>query len=192
MRLLLWSWRLKSCNDSLRIISKITSNCLLPSESFNALALQVESIKHYLIKDILELVLRQRRTLHVLDSTQLLSHTLAVLLTDWAHLLLRKLLAHAWVIAQIGLGTNDQARNTWAVVVDLREPLLAHVLEGGWGGDGEADEEDVGLWVGEWAQTIVILLSGGIKEAKSIWLITDPKDCVSLIIAKSQPSKERV
>lgn len=60
------------------------------------------------------------------------------------------------------------------MVVNLWEPLLAHVLEGSWGGDGEADEEDIGLWVGEWAQAVVILLSGGIEESESVRLITDP------------------
>ena len=60
------------------------------------------------------------------------------------------------------------------MVVHLWEPLLADVFERGWGGDGEADKEDVGLWVGEWAQTVVILLSGSIEETESIWLITDP------------------
>ena len=35
------------------------------------------------------------------------------------------------------------------MVVYLREPLLSDVLERGRGGYGEADEEDVGLGVGE-------------------------------------------
>lgn len=60
------------------------------------------------------------------------------------------------------------------MVVDLREPLLADVFERGWRGNGEADKENVGLWVGERAQTVVILLSSSIKETESIWLITDP------------------
>lgn len=60
------------------------------------------------------------------------------------------------------------------MVVDLWEPLLADVFERGWRGDGEADKEDVGLWVGERAQTVVILLPGSIEETESIWLITDP------------------
>lgn len=60
------------------------------------------------------------------------------------------------------------------MVVDLWKPLLADVFERGWRGDREADEEDVGLWVGERAQAVIILLSGSIEEAESIWLITDP------------------
>lgn len=135
---------------------------------------KTERFDTYLIKDILELILCQRRTLNILDSTKLLRHAFTVLLTDRAHLLLRQLLAHAWIIAQIGLSTNNQARNTWAVMVNLWEPLLADVFERGWGCHGEADKEDVGLWVGERAQTVIILLSGSIEETESIWLITDP------------------
>jgi hypothetical protein len=60
------------------------------------------------------------------------------------------------------------------VVVDLGEPFLAHVLEGGGGGDGEAHQEDIGLRVGEGTQTIVILLTGRIKQTQRIGLITDP------------------
>jgi hypothetical protein len=40
-----------------------------------------------------------------------------------------KLLAHVRIVAQIGLGTNDEAGDTGAVVVDFREPLFADVLE---------------------------------------------------------------
>ena len=50
-------------------------------------------------------------------------------------------------------------------MVDFGEPLFAHVLEGGGGCDGETDEEDVGLWVGEGPETVVIFLSGGVEEA---------------------------
>ena len=60
------------------------------------------------------------------------------------------------------------------MVVNLWEPLFADVLEGGWRRDGEADEEDVGLWVGEWTQAVVIFLSGGIEESEGVWLIADP------------------
>jgi hypothetical protein len=51
------------------------------------------------------------------------------------------------------------------VVVYFREPFLSDVLEGGRGGDGEADKEDIGLGIREWTQTVVIFLSGGIEES---------------------------
>ena len=40
----------------------------------------------------------------------------------------------------------------------LGEPLGAHILIGGRIDERETDEEDVGLWVGERTQTIVVLL----------------------------------
>jgi hypothetical protein len=49
--------------------------------------------------------------------------------------------------AQIELGTDNQARDARAVVVDFGEPLFADVLKGSRRDDGEADEEDVGLGV---------------------------------------------
>ena len=65
--------------------------------------------------------------------------------------------------------------DTGAVVVDFRKPFLANVLKGRGGGDGEADQEDIGLGVRQRAKTIVILLSGGIKQTQSVGLITDPE-----------------
>ena len=85
----------------------------------------------HLIEDILQLVLRERRTLHVLDRTQLLRHSLTILLTHWRHTLLCKLLTDLAIVTEIGLSADDEAGDSRAVVVDFREPLLADVLEGG-------------------------------------------------------------
>lgn len=134
----------------------------------------MQKITTYLVKDILQFVLRQSRALNVLDSTELLCHAIAILLTDRLHLLAGELVADVGVIAQIGLGTDDQAGDTGAVVVYFGEPLLADVFEGGGGGHGEADEENVGLGVGQRAQAIVIFLTGGIEEAKGVGFIADP------------------
>jgi hypothetical protein len=41
------------------------------------------------------------------------------------------------------------------------------VIEGRWADDGEADEEDVRLRVGERAQTVVILLTSSIPKTKT-------------------------
>lgn len=92
-----------------------------------------------LVKDILQLVLRERRTLHILDRTQFLGHTLAIFLADRRHLRLSQLLTNLRVVAEIGLRADDEAWNARAVVVNLRKPFLADVLEGGGGGDTEAD-----------------------------------------------------
>lgn len=83
----------------------------------------------YLVKHIFELVLRQRTALDVFNRAEVLRHTLTVLSADGGHLLLGKLLSDAGVISQIDLSSNNEAGNARAVVVNLREPLLANVFE---------------------------------------------------------------
>ena len=93
----------------------------------------------YLVKDVLESLLGQGRTLDVLDSTELSGHSLAVFSLDGFHLLLTELAENGVLLvvalllrwAQIELGTDNQARNARAVVVDLGEPLFSHVFETG-------------------------------------------------------------
>jgi hypothetical protein len=119
----------------------------------------------YLVEHVLELVLRQRTALDVLDGAELPRHALAVLFPHGRHLLLCQLLPDARVVPQIHLRADDEARHARAVVVYLGKPLLAHVLEGGGRGDAEADEEDVGLGVRERPQSVVIFLPGRVEEA---------------------------
>jgi hypothetical protein len=45
------------------------------------------------------------------------------------------------------------------MMMDFREPLLLYVFKGSRGGYGETNEENVGLRIGKWAQSIVILLT---------------------------------
>jgi hypothetical protein len=56
--------------------------------------------------------------------------------------------------------------------MNLWEPLLLHVLKRGGRGNGEADEEDVGLRVGERAEPVVILLTCVVSARvhSRIWL----------------------
>jgi hypothetical protein len=127
-----------------------------------------------LIKDILKLVLCQSRALDVFYSTQLLRHTVAIFLADGLHLLTGELLANGRVIPKISLGTDDQTGHTGAVVVHLGKPLLADVFERRRRGHREADEEDICLRVGKGAETVIILLTGGIEQSQGIRLIADP------------------
>lgn len=61
------------------------------------------------------------------------------------------------------------------MVVDFGEPFLANVLKRRGGSNGEADQEDIGLGVGQRTKTIVVLLTGGIEQAQGIGFITDPR-----------------
>lgn len=83
----------------------------------------------YLIKDILQLVLRQCRAFHVFDRSQVLGHTLSVLFAYRLHALFGQLFPYLWVIAKIGLRTNDEARYPRTMVMNFWEPFLSNVLE---------------------------------------------------------------
>lgn len=66
-------------------------------------------------------LLRQCRALDILDSPKLARETLSRLRRHGPLLLPGELLEHGRVVAEIDLGTDDEARDTGAVVVDLRE-----------------------------------------------------------------------
>ena len=101
----------------------------------------------HLIEHVFELILRQGATFDVFDCAQLSCHALAVFFLDRLHLLPRQLVAHLRVIAQIGLGADNEARDARAMVVHFGEPFLTNILKGGRRGNGKADQKDVGLWV---------------------------------------------
>ena len=117
----------------------------------------------YLIENILQLVLRQRRALHVLDCSQIFGHALSVLFAYWLHPLFGQFFPYLWVLTQIGLRTNNEARYSRAMMMDFREPFLSNVLKGRGGCDTEADQEDVRLWVRKRTKTVVVLLTSGIE-----------------------------
>lgn len=100
---------------------------------------QGEGDMTYLIKDILELVLGQRRAFNIFHCAQLPCHLLTILFTHWLHALLRQLLLYARILAKIGLRTNDQAWYPRAMVMHFWEPLFADVFERSRGSNREAD-----------------------------------------------------
>jgi hypothetical protein len=55
--------------------------------------------------------------------------------------------------------------------------LCLYVIERGRADDGEADEEDIGLGVGEGSQAIVILLTGGIPKSQTYGLAINHDIC---------------
>lgn len=77
---------------------------------------------------------------------------------------------------------DDEAWNAGAVVVHLGKPLLADVLERCGGCDAEADEEDVGLGVGEGAKAVVVFLSGCVEQAEGVGFVADPR-CREAVLA---------
>lgn len=103
--------------------------------------------RKYLIKDILQFILSQGGAFDVFHRSKLLGHPIPVFLPDGLHFLTGEFFADGGVIPEIGLGADNQAGDTGAVVMDFGEPFLPDVLKGGGGSDGEADQEDIGLGV---------------------------------------------
>lgn len=126
-----------------------------------------------LVEYVLESFLRQRRALHILDRLQLLGQLLALLQRNGLLLILRQLLQRTLLVAQINLRTNEQERRLLAVVRYLRDPLFFDVLERAGTDDGEAHQKYVRLGIGQRPQSIVILLTSGIKQAERVRLAAD-------------------
>ena len=137
----------------------------------------------YLVKNILQLVLGQGTALDVLNRTEFFGHALSIFPAHGGHLLLGQLVPDTGIVSQIDLGADNEARDARAVVVDLREPLLADVLEGSGGGDTEANEEDIGLRVRERSQSVVIFLTGCIEKSEGVGLIANPFFISSLAVS---------
>lgn len=90
--------------------------------------------------------------------------------------MLGQFLTDAGLVAQIGLGADNQAGNAGAMVTNFGEPLLTNVLERRGRGNGETDQEDISLRVRERAETVVVFLTSGIEQSKGVRLIANPRD----------------
>lgn len=82
----------------------------------------------YFIEDILQLELSKGRALDIFG-TKISCHFYTLCPLYRFHLLLCKLFLDVFVVAEIYLGADNQTGHSWAVVVDLREPLLTNILE---------------------------------------------------------------
>lgn len=101
----------------------------------------------HLIEDVLQALLSECRAFDVLDCSEFAGKPLTLLGGNWPLLLSLQFLEHLRVVSQIDLSTDDEARHSRTVMVDLWEPLLLHVLKGGRRSHAEAHEEDVRLGV---------------------------------------------
>mmetsp|Transcript_45288 Transcript_45288/g.145710 ORF Transcript_45288/g.145710 Transcript_45288/m.145710 type:complete len:253 (+) Transcript_45288:112-870(+) len=119
-----------------------------------------------LIEHILEALLRQRGALEVLCRADGLCHLLPLLQTDRCLVLLAQLRNRGPIRSQVELRADEDERAVWAVVLQLGEPLLFHVLVRGARDEGEGDEEDVRLRVRERSQPIVVFLPCCVPQPK--------------------------
>ena len=71
---------------------------------------------------------------------------------------------------------------------EKKSHLFLDVFERAGADDGEADEEDVGLWVGERPEAVVVLLAGCVEESQCVGLAAD-HDCDRVIVENLDPEK---
>lgn len=124
-----------------------------------------------LIKDVLKTLLGQSGAFEIPDSVDLLAALDALRVRYRGHALLLELLDVLDVIAKIQLGADKDDGDVWGMVGNFRVPLGEDVVKGWGANDGKADQEDVGLRVGEGAKTIVILLTSGIPQTETDGLV---------------------
>lgn len=73
---------------------------------------------------------------------------------------------HFIIVTQIGLGSDQDQRNSRSVMLDFGKPLGFHVVKRRGGNNGKADKKDIGLWVRQRTKAIIIFLTGGIPKTK--------------------------
>ena len=111
-----------------------------------------------LVKDVFESILSQRRALDVRFGAQLLGHVTSVVDLQY----LTHLGQHAFVVPQISLGADQQEGCIWNMVLDLGDPFRLYILVRRPRDDRVTHQEHIGLGVRQWAQSVVVLLTGGI------------------------------
>lgn len=120
-----------------------------------------------LVKDALEVSLRESRALEVLVSLNFLGTNEGLLIRYGLHALLSQRVEGGNVVAEIELGADEDDGNVGGVMVDFGVPLGADVVKGRRADDGKANEKDVCLGVGQRAKSLVIFLTSGIPETEA-------------------------
>lgn len=164
--------------------------CCVPHGADAAAAVVHIHADTHLVKDVLEAALSESRALDVLDGTELLCKTLALLGADGTLLLAGKLVEVTLVVAQVDLRSDNEAGDTGAVVVDFGEPLFLDVLKRCGRGYAEADEEDICLGVREGSQTVVVLLSCSVEQSEGVGVLANhDSDGVCICVSASRSGR---
>ena len=118
------------------------------------------------LEHLADTLLRLSRALEVSERVDLLCHGTSFLVLHRLLFHLLQLLDRVRVIPQILLVSHQDYGNVGAEVTNLGGPLLRDVLQTVGTVDGETHENDVGVGVGEWTQTVVVLLASRVPQCK--------------------------
>lgn len=138
------------------------------------------------IERLLQVLLRERRALHVVGRPDLLRHAAGPRAQHGLDVGAVQVDEDVHVQEEVRLGAHEDDGRGRVVRPDLRDPLLGDVVEGGGVDHAEAQEEDVRVGVGQRPEFVELLLNGtkrakkhkltsvcadmtGVKKADSLW-----------------------
>merc|ERR1719327_694609 len=102
--------------------------------------------------------------LEVGEGVDLLGHRPPLLRLHWLLLHLPELLDCVGVVAEVLLVADRDDGDVGAEVFHLWRPLLGDVLQRVWRVNGEAHEDDICVWVGERAQSVIVFLPSCVPQ----------------------------
>jgi hypothetical protein len=129
-------------------------------------AAREESSAGSVLKHLANTLVGLGRALEVLVGADLLTDLLTLFGRHGLLAGLAKLLDRLLVVSQILLAANENDGETLAEVKDLRNPLLLDVVKRVGGVDGEANQDDMGIGVGQGTETVVVLLASRIPKGQ--------------------------
>lgn len=68
------------------------------------------------------------------------------------------------LLEEVAFRSNEVLQGMWVGFVDLGQPFVQGMIEGLGVDQGEADEEDVGVGIGEGAESFILVLASGVPE----------------------------
>lgn len=119
-----------------------------------------------MLKDLTNALICLGGALEVSDGANLFTHIFGLFGSDWLLRRLVQLFDGLLVVAKILLAADEDDGKALAEVQHLRDPLFLDVVERVRGINGKTDQDDVGVRVRKWAQTVVIFLAGGIPKSQ--------------------------
>jgi len=125
-----------------------------------------ESRASGVLEDLTDTLTSLGAALEVVTSTNFLSNGHTLFWGNGSLVSFPELVNGLGITSEILLAADEDDGQALAEVHHLGYPLLLDVVEGVRTVDSEADEDDVGIRVGQGSETVIIFLTGGIPQGK--------------------------
>lgn len=113
------------------------------------------------------------RTFQIFMRPDLFGYLERLLIRHRLHPLLSERIHSRSVFSQVQLCADQDDRDVWRVMLYFWEPLRLYVVKGRGADDGKTNQEDVGLWVGQGSQAVVVLLASSVPQSQANGLSVD-------------------